>query len=232
MSLVLKGVKIAFGQFRLEASLSVSPGEILGIMGPSGAGKTTLFHSISGFFPILEGQIFLGEKNLTRLAPEKRRVALVFQNGSLFPHLNVYQNIEFPLNFQKILPSDKKNRVEEWLNKLDIFELKGRRVHELSGGQAQRVALARAFVTGFPVLLLDEPFTGLDSKLQKNLKAVLRRFVTELKVCSLLISHSIRDLESIANRVAVLDRGRILQEATIEVLRSHPIDERVTDIIH
>ena len=150
------------GEF--EASLDhleIAPGTIACLMGRSGSGKSTLLNAIAGFIPA-GGEIFLRQRPLHLLPPEKRCMALVFQRSALFPHLNVSGNVEFGLKLQGVPSEERARRSMAWLDRLGMSELGSRRVSEISEGQAQRIALARALAPGFPVLLLDEPFSALD----------------------------------------------------------------------
>jgi ABC-type Fe3+/spermidine/putrescine transport system ATPase subunit len=210
-------------------ALQIQPGEILGVMGKSGSGKTSLLHSIAGFFPIKEGQVSVFGREISRLDPEKRKVALVFQKPWLFEHQTVIENIFFGLKLQGVSKEECIRQAEDWLKKMEIPELRDRKVWELSGGQAQRVSLARALAVGFPLLLLDEPFSALDAPLRKGLRALVRRLVKESGKSAILVSHDWRDIEEAADSVLILDSGRKVAWGTLEEIKAST-DSRVKAI--
>ncbi len=210
MSLVVKSLKVNSGGFLVAVeALDVKPGEIVAVMGPSGAGKTTLLHAIAGFLPLDAGTIRVGGVPLEKLPPEKRRMAMVFQSGALFPHLTIRANVEFPLRVRGVGRAERRERAGRWLARLGIPELAERFPHEVSGGQAQRAAFGRALNAEFPVLLLDEPFSALDSATRKQLRLVLRELVRESGVAALLVTHDGEDAAAIADRVLVLRNGAV-----------------------
>jgi|688.fasta_scaffold130032_2 ABC-type Fe3+/spermidine/putrescine transport system ATPase subunit len=218
------------GTFQLQLdALQIQPGEILGVMGKSGSGKTSLLHSIAGFFPIKEGQVSVFGREISRLDPEKRKVALVFQKPWLFEHQTVIENIFFGLKLQGVSKEECIRQAEDWLKKMEIPELRDRKVWELSGGQAQRVSLARALAVGFPLLLLDEPFSALDAPLRKGLRALVRRLVKESGKSAILVSHDWRDIEEAADSVLILDSGRKVAWGTLEEIKAST-DSRVKAI--
>ncbi|MBI4405503.1 MAG: ABC transporter ATP-binding protein [Deltaproteobacteria bacterium] len=204
-------------------SLEVCPGEILGIVGKSGSGKSTLFHAVAGFLPVESGSIRLNDVILNDVPPEKRRIALVFQNGALFPHLTIYKNVEFSLRVQKFASEDREKKVTAWLERLGVADLAARYPSQISGGQAQRVALARALVTQFPVLLLDEPFSALDVPLQRELRTEVRKLVSESKVCAMMVTHQPQDVLAICDRIAILSDGQVKKSGSPEELRNDPL---------
>jgi ABC-type sulfate/molybdate transport systems ATPase subunit len=177
-------------------------------MGPSGAGKTTLLQALAGFFPS-EGSIRLGDRDLHPLPPERRRIALVFQRASLFPRLRAWENVAFGLRMQGVSRGEQRRRAEEWLERVEIRELSDRLPHQLSEGQAQRVALARALAPGFPVLLLDEPFSALDPPVRRALREVLGRLVRESSIAALFVTHHPEDALGLCENISFLENGRI-----------------------
>jgi ABC-type Fe3+/spermidine/putrescine transport system ATPase subunit len=190
--------------------LDVAPGQIVCLVGKSGSGKTTLLNAIAGFLPTSAGSVAFGSEDLTPLAPEKRRMAMVFQKGALFPHLTVSQNVEYGLAVQRVAKAERERQAREWLDKLEIGELGARYPHEISVGQAQRVGIARALAVRFPVLLLDEPFSALDPSTRASLRLKLRQLVTESKTCALLVSHFPEDLKEIADHAVCLSDGKVM----------------------
>lgn len=218
------------GTFRLQLdSLRIKQGDILGVMGKSGSGKTSLLHSIAGFVPIKEGQVSVFGKEISQLAPEKRKVSLVFQKPWLFENQTVIENIFFGLKLQGVSKEECIRQAEDWLKKMEIAELRDRKVWELSGGQAQRVSLARALAVGFPLLLLDEPFSALDASLRKGLRALVRRLVKESGTSAILVSHDWRDMEEVADSVLILESGKKLAWGTVKDIQAST-DPRVKAI--
>lgn len=185
MSLLVQNLHARVGEFEAFLDhLEITPGTIACLMGRSGSGKSTLLNAIAGFIPS-EGEIFLGQVPLHTL-PEKRRMALVFQRSALFPHLTVLGNIEFGLRLQGVAAEERTRSAIAWLARLGLPEIAARRISAISEGQAQRVALARALAPGFPVLLLDEPFSALDVQTRNELRPLLKKLVQEQGVSALL----------------------------------------------
>ncbi len=197
-------------------NLAVAPGEILAVLGPSGAGKTTLLRLLAGLERPDAGEVFLAGRRVTRRPPEARGVGLVFQDYALFPHLRVAENVGFGVR-----PRDPA-RVTEVLAKLGLTALARRRVHELSGGQQQRVALARALAPRPSVVLLDEPFSSLDAGLRERVREDVRRALKEDGVAGVIVTHDQEEALSIADRLAVLNQGRVLQEGPPEEVYRFP----------
>jgi ABC-type Fe3+/spermidine/putrescine transport system ATPase subunit len=195
-------------------SLVVLPGEIVAVMGPSGSGKSTLLAAIAGFLPAAGGAITWEGADLLSRPPEKRRAAVVFQSAALFPHLTVAGNVEFAPRVQGVPPAERRRRAGEWLGRLGIAELADRRPTQISGGQAQRVALARALAAGFPILLLDEPFSALDAGTRGEARSLVRKLVTESRVACVLVTHDQDDTAAIADRVLALAGGRVVDALT------------------
>jgi iron(III) transport system ATP-binding protein len=206
--------------------LSVEAGTLTAVLGPSGCGKTTLLRLIAGFESPDGGEIRLGDKTLsdarTHLAPERREVGFVPQEGALFPHLDVAANVGFGLR-----RSERNGRVEELLELVSMQNQARRFPHELSGGQQQRVALARALAPGPGLVLLDEPFDALDAGLRAQVREEVRTMLAEAGTTALLVTHDQEEALSLADFVAVMRDGRIVQSANPHALYHDPIDERV-----
>src|SRR5699024_7262089 len=170
--LKLKDITKKFGNFQAvsDASLNVYSGEVLTLLGPSGSGKTTILQMIAGFVNPSEGAIILSEQDISNIPPNKRNMGIVFQDYALFPHLNVFQNIAYPLKIRKIKKKEIKLMVEEAMNLVQLNKFSHRKPNELSGGQQQRVALARALVFNPSLILMDEPFGALDKKLREHMQ--------------------------------------------------------------
>lgn len=206
----MRNVKVEREAFELEVpELTCESGSILGIMGKSGCGKSTLLNAIAGFEKLSKGEIRFDDKVLSELPPEKRRVAIVFQRPALFSHLTVLENVCFGLRIQK-LPLDKQvEAARHWLAKLEVEHLANRRPDELSGGEAQRIALARSLAVGFPILLLDEPFSSLDIETRVAARKVVREIAKELNLVTILVSHDPSDIEAVADENRLMESGKL-----------------------
>ncbi|MBI2371816.1 MAG: ABC transporter ATP-binding protein [Deltaproteobacteria bacterium] len=193
-------------------SLEVAQGEFLSLLGPSGCGKTTVLRLIAGFLDPTAGEIFIRGRSMARVPPFRRSIGMVFQNYSLFPHLNVYDNVAFGLRIRKIGHRTLHEAVTEALKlvRLEGIEAVERRFpHELSGGQQQRVALARALVIRPEVLLLDEPFGALDKKLREQMQLELKGLQREIGITTIFVTHDQEEALILSDRVAVMRAGRI-----------------------
>ena len=195
---------------RVRAAFTAEPGEVLAVIGPNGAGKSSLLHAIAGLVDV-RGSARLGGTDLLATPVRERRVGLVFQGQLLFPHLTALDNVAFGRRSR----GEDRRRAEavarDWLERFGIAELADRKPRELSGGQAQRVAIARALATDPDVLLLDEPFTGLDVSVQMALRIELGRHLRDFAGIALLVTHDAIDALTLADRVLVLDGGQVAQ---------------------
>lgn len=199
----------------LEAvTLGIEDGELVTLLGPSGCGKTTLLRIIAGFIRPTAGRVFIGGRDVTKLPPHRRPVNLVFQRSTLFPHLDVAQNVGFGLRIARVPRGEIARRVEETLALMRLDGFGARRSHELSGGQAQRVALARALVNRPRVLLLDEPLAALDLKIRLEMEVELRRVHRETGATFVYVTHDQREALALSDRIVVLNHGRIEQIGT------------------
>ncbi len=206
-ALKVENLRVRSGTFEVSLPrMEVRPGRIACLVGRSGAGKSTLLNTIAGFLKPFQGTVSLGSQDLTPLPAEKRKAAMVFQRGALFPHLTVLDNVAYGLKLQG---KDLKPAME-WLEKLQIDELSARRPQDISVGQAQRVGLARALAVGFPILLLDEPFASLDPSTRAVLRRVLADAVREQNICTVLVTHFEEDLKELADEVFCLSEGKLL----------------------
>lgn len=209
------GVVVAVESF----SLAIPEGEILALLGPSGCGKTTVLRIIAGLERPDAGRVFLAGHDATDWPPEKRRVGVVFQSYALFPHLSVGANVAYGLRFRR---GERKRRVRELLELVGLAGYERRKPHQLSAGQQQRVALARAVAPEPRVLLLDEPLSALDAALRKDLRAELRTLLGKLRITALYVTHDQEEALALANRVAVMRDGRLVQIALPEELYAKP----------
>ena len=211
--------------------LGVRKGEFLCLLGPSGCGKTTTLRLIAGFERPDEGELLIGGRDVRRLPPYKRDVNTVFQNYALFPHLNVWDNVAYGLKQKKVRRRDREARARELLELVRLPEVGERKPRQLSGGQQQRVALARALANGPRVLLLDEPLGALDLKLRKEMQVFLKRLQQELGVTFVHVTHDQEEALALADRVAVMNRGRIEQLGSPLEVYDKPATRFVADFI-
>jgi spermidine/putrescine ABC transporter ATP-binding subunit len=194
-----------------SVDLYIKKGELFGIIGPSGCGKTTTLRLIAGLeFPD-EGRIFFGEKDVTFSKPYERNTAMVFQNYALWPHMTVYENIAYGLRLKKLTENEVRRRVKQVLELTKLEGLENRYPTQLSGGQQQRVALARALVVEPEVLLLDEPLSNLDAKLRVEMRGELRNIIKTTGITAIYVTHDQEEAMSICDRIAIMNKGRVIQ---------------------
>jgi iron(III) transport system ATP-binding protein len=197
-----------------DINLQIRAGELFFLLGPSGCGKTTLLRTIAGFYPVDAGKIFFGEKDVTKLPPHRRKTGMVFQSYALWPHMTVEQNVAFGLQQKKVRKSEIIRDVGEALESVQMLPYASRKPNELSGGQQQRVALARALVVRPRCLLLDEPLSNLDAQLRNEMRIEIRRISKEYHLTSIYVTHDQKEALSIADRIAVIEKGKIRQIAS------------------
>ncbi len=216
-----------------DISFAAKEGEILCLLGPSGCGKTTILRAIAGFQPVRSGQIFLSDQLVSSqkvMTPtENRRIGMVFQEYALFPHLRVQDNIAFGLS--QSTQSLRATRVQEMLRLTGLEGFERRYPHELSGGQQQRVALARALVQNPIVLLLDEPFSNLDPDMSGRMRQELHDLLRRTKTTTILVTHDHDEAFAMADRIAVLNQGRLEQFDTPEIMYHLPATPFVADFV-
>jgi iron(III) transport system ATP-binding protein len=211
--------------------LDIAPGDLFFLLGPSGCGKTTLLRMIAGFIDPTEGTVRFGDRDVTNVPPNKRNTGMVFQSYALWPHMSVAENVAFGLGVRGVAGEEKARRVAEALGAVRMEAYATRRPNQLSGGQQQRVALARALVVRPDVLLLDEPLSNLDAKLRLELRAEIRRICKGSGITGVYVTHDQKEALSMADRIAVMDRGRIVQIGTPEDLYRRPRDRFVAEFI-
>jgi ABC-type Fe3+/spermidine/putrescine transport system ATPase subunit len=221
---VLRGVTRAFGSTTAcaDVDLAVSRGELFTFLGPSGCGKTTILRLIAGFLTPQSGVILLGGRDITRLPPEKREVGMVFQNYALFPYLTVARNVEYGLRVRGQAKAKIRATVDRYLDMVGLAGFGGRRIDELSGGEQQRVALARSLAVEPRVLLLDEPLSNLDARLRDRTREELGNLQRELGITTIFVTHDQNEALTLSDRIAVFDRGRVVQTGTPAEIYGRP----------
>jgi putative spermidine/putrescine transport system ATP-binding protein len=202
--------------------LSVDRGELVSLLGPSGCGKTTTLRTIAGFIEPDGGSLRIGDKDVTRVPPNKRNIGLVFQSYALFPHLSVFENVAFGLKMRGVAKAEIGERVQRALDLVDLGGYEKRLPAQLSGGQRQRVALSRAIVIEPDLLLLDEPLSNLDAKLRVGMREELSRLQRQLGITMVYVTHDQVEALSLSDRVVVMNQGRIEQIAPPEELYTTP----------
>jgi iron(III) transport system ATP-binding protein len=214
-----------------NVSLDIVKGEFFAFLGPSGSGKTTLLRMIAGFGIPSSGRILVDEKDVTHLPPWSRNVGMVFQNYALWPHMTVAKNVAFGLERRRLPKAEINRKVAAVLDLVGLGAFADRRPAQLSGGQQQRVALARTLVIEPTVLLLDEPLSNLDAKLRVEMRSELRQLQQKVGITTVYVTHDQEDANSVADRIAVLDRGRVQQVGTPLELYDHPANRFVAGFL-
>lgn len=214
-----------------KIDFSIEKGELISLLGPSGCGKTTLLNIIGGFLKPDNGKIYLENRDITDIPPEKRDISTVFQSYALFPHLNVLENIKYGLKYKKLTKKEQNELALEYLKIVGLDGYEKKSIQELSGGQQQRVALARALVLYPKVLLLDEPFSNLDAKLKISMREELKELQKNLKISMIFVTHDQEEALSISDKVVVMNNGRIEQIGTPEEIYYSPINDYVANFI-
>lgn len=245
----------SFGDFTAlkNIDLDIKEGEFFALLGPSGCGKTTMMRCIAGFEKPTSGKIFIGDQEVENIPANKRNTGMVFQSYALFPHMNVFENVAYSLNIKQLnksnpfkqasiyarllnkrlgkTPKDIETKVMEILKYVELDQHAHRLTSELSGGQQQRVALARALVMEPAVLLMDEPLSNLDQKLRHSMRNTIRRIQQELGITTIFVTHDQEEAMSMADRVAVMDAGNIIQIGTPTDLYSNPATPFIANFV-
>jgi spermidine/putrescine ABC transporter ATP-binding subunit len=232
-AVLVEGAKRHFGAVKAldGVSIDVAAGEFLALLGPSGSGKTTLLMTIAGFEMPDEGRIVVDGKDVTALAPNARNLGMVFQRYALFPHMNVLDNICFPLRMRGVAENERRNRAEAALFTVGLEGYSERLPSQLSGGQQQRVALARAIVYEPPVLLMDEPLSALDKNLRERMRLEIKRLQKQLGITVIFVTHDQEEALVMADRIAVMDEGRLVQEGAPRALYERPANAFVAGFL-
>ena len=229
----LRGVSKRWGSFTGvdNFNLSIADREFLVLLGPSGCGKTTTMRMIAGLEDATDGDILIGGKRVNDLDPKDRDIAMVFQSYALYPNMNVYENIRFPLKVRRVPEAEHDARVRRASAMVELDDFLHRRPSELSGGQRQRVALARAIVREPAVFLMDEPLSNLDAKLRVSTRAQIKNLSHELKVTTIYVTHDQIEAMTLADRVVVMRKGLIQQVGTPTEIYDRPANTFVAGFI-
>ncbi|HSJ37007.1 MAG TPA: ABC transporter ATP-binding protein [Planococcus sp. (in: firmicutes)] len=211
--------------------LTIREGEFFSLLGPSGCGKTTLLKLVAGLIDTDNGEIWIGDSNLTAVPPEARRFAMVFQQSLLFPHMTVEDNTAFGLKMQKVGKQERLTKAQEMLGHVGLEGFGSRFPHELSGGQQQRVALARALVTNPRVLLMDEPFSALDPSLREEMRELLRKIQQQLGLTVLFVTHDREEAFYLSDRIGIMSDGALLQVGSAKDLYERPVSTKVASFL-
>jgi putrescine transport system ATP-binding protein len=214
-----------------EVSLSIAKGEIFALLGSSGCGKSTLLRMLAGFETPTSGRILLNGQDVARMPPYERPVNMMFQSYALFPHLDIWENVAFGLKREGLPKAEIKKRVDDMLALVQLSAYARRKPHQLSGGQQQRVALARSLAKAPKLLLLDEPLGALDKKLREQTQFELVNIIEKVGVTCVMVTHDQEEAMTMANRIAVMSKGRVLQVGTPEEVYEFPANRFVADFI-
>ena len=214
-----------------DVSFNINSGEFFSILGPSGCGKSTTLRMVAGFVMPTNGEILLGDNNITYVAPEKRNIGFVFQNYAIFPHMNVFDNIAFGLRMRDVSKSLIVEKVKASLEQVNLLGFENRFQRELSGGEQQRVALARVLVTEPQILLLDEPLSALDKKLREEMKIWIKELQKKLQITTVYVTHDQSEALTMSDRIAIMDKGKISQIGTPKEIYEKPSNKFVADFI-
>lgn len=231
--LELRQIAKFYGQQQVlhDINLTVKQGEFVAIMGPSGCGKTTLLRIIAGLEGIAAGSVVLQGQEITQRPVNRRNTPMVWQNFALFPHLNVRRNIAFGLTLGKHRKADVRQKVQRMAALMHLEELLDRRISQLSGGQKQRVAIARALITEPPILLLDEPMSALDPHLRIRMQGELKRLQQSLEISFFYVTHNQNEAFSMADRIVVMNKGRIEQVGTPAEIYNQPATHFMAEFV-
>ncbi|MFA4943478.1 MAG: ABC transporter ATP-binding protein [Lentisphaeria bacterium] len=233
MKITIANVSCAFGDVRAVdgVSLSIADGELFFLLGASGCGKTTLLRAIAGFQGLQGGTIHFGDEEMTHVPPHRRNTGLMFQGYALWPHLTVAENVAFGLEQRGVPKAELAVRVRRALEQVRIADLAERKPNQLSGGQQQRVALARTLVVQPAVLLLDEPLANLDAQLRLEMRTEIRRLCKESGLTAVYVTHDQKEALSMADRLAVMEQGRLRQVGAPREVYRRPADAFVAGFI-
>jgi len=233
LSIEISGLSKSYESFRAldDVSLHAAAGEFVTLLGPSGSGKTTLLNIIAGFVRPDRGRLRFGEEDVTLLPVNRRGLGMVFQNYALFPHMTVGENVAFPLKVRRVGKEETRRRVEDVLRLVKLEHLAERSVTALSGGQRQRVALARAVVFSPQIVLMDEPLSALDKNLREEMQVEIRQLHKKIGATTVYVTHDQREALTMSDRIAVMNKGHIVQYGTPEEIYNRPNSAFVAEFI-
>ncbi len=214
-----------------DVNLAIVPGEFFALIGPTGAGKTLILEAIAGIVPVTSGRIHINGRDVTHLPPEKRNIGIVYQDCALFPHLDVYRNIIYGLRYHGKNSGDMESVLQPLTQLLNLDHLMRRFPTHLSGGEKQRVALARALCVQPSVLLLDEPLSALDPIFRDEIRRSLKSIHQKLGITFFMITHDFSQLTFLADRAAIVNQGKILQQGSVDELFQRPVDQFVAQFV-
>ena len=222
--LVLKNINKTFGKNVVidDLSLNIKRGSMVTLLGPSGCGKTTVLRLVAGLESPTRGEIFIDGENVTKTSIQHRDICIVFQSYALFPHMSIGDNVAYGLRMQNIAAQERRQRVQEALELVDLAGFENRYVDQISGGQQQRVALARALILKPKVLLFDEPLSNLDANLRRSMREKIRQLQQSLGITSLYVTHDQSEAFAVSDEVIVMDKGNIMQKAPAKELYLRP----------
>ena len=233
MEIEFRNLSKRFGQQVVvdELSLTIDDGEFVVLLGPSGCGKSTTLRMLAGLEEVTSGDILVGNERVNDVPPQRRDLAMVFQNYALYPHLSVAENIAYPLRIRKLSREEITSKVERVAGLLEIAHLLARKPRELSGGERQRVALARAIVREPRAYLMDEPLSNLDARLRVQMRGELKRLQHELGTTTIYVTHDQAEAMTLAHRVAVMHRGKLQQFDTPLTVYNRPANRFVAEFV-
>ena len=232
-TLEIKNLSKAYksNQVLKDTNITVNDGEMVALLGPSGSGKTTILRIVAGFIEANGGNVCIDGESILDLEAHKRNIGVVFQNYALFPHMTVWQNVEFGLKMRKLPAEERKARVEEALNVVDMLPYAKRYPNQLSGGQQQRVAIARVVAIRAKLMLLDEPLSNLDAKLRRQVRVEIKELQRKLKITTVIVTHDQEEAMTLGDRIAILNEGRIQQIGTPMDLYERPANQFVAGFL-
>ena len=229
----LKEINHYYGKEQVlhDVNISIKEGEFFTLLGPSGCGKTTILRIIGGFIKPLSGSIYVGDKDITNLEPEHRNMGTVFQNYALFPNMTVEENVAYGLKIKKLHKKVISEKCEKYLELAGMKYYRMKRIDELSGGQQQRVAIARALAIEPTMLLLDEPMSNLDVALRIKMREEIREIQQKIGITTLFITHDQQEALAISDKIAVMDKGMVLQVGTPMEVYKNPANDFVANFV-
>lgn len=229
----LKEINHYYGKEQVlhDINISIKEGEFFTLLGPSGCGKTTILRIIGGFIKPLSGSIYVDDKDITNLEPEYRNMGTVFQNYALFPNMTVEENVAYGLKIKKLPKKVIAEKCDKYLELAGMKDYRKKRIDELSGGQQQRVAIARALAIEPTMLLLDEPMSNLDVALRVKMREEIREIQQKIGITTLFITHDQQEALAISDKIAVMDKGKVLQVGTPMEVYKNPVNDFVANFV-